>query len=96
MSDPTAGPCCSACGFGYSPVLHLHHIHPLAETETPTNDTVWLCPNCHAMVHEIRRMETHEKRPSHYRMRRSLYDYWLTNECPSEVAEKLRKLADDA
>lgn len=93
MSDPVANPCCSVCGFAYPPVVHLHHIHPLAETEVPSDESAWLCPNCHAMVHEIRRMRRSGRKPRNYQMRLQHLDYWLSEICSPEIADKLIRLA---
>lgn len=93
MHDPVGCPCCQACGFAYPPVMHLHHVYPLAETDKAVDDFAWLCPNCHAMVHEIRRVLHSKRKPTNLRVRLDYLDYWLTTECPSHVADKLRDLA---
>lgn len=93
MADPVANPSCKVCGFAYPPSMHLHHIHPLAESEIVTDDHVWLCPNCHAMVHEIRRMYYSKRKPSSYRLRLAHLDYWLGEVCPPDAAKKLCDIA---
>lgn len=93
MSDPVANPCCCACGFSYPPVIHLHHVYPLAETNQPVDECVWLCPNCHAMVHEIRRVRYGRRRATNLMVRLSHLDYWLVDVCPPEVAAKLLDIA---
>lgn len=93
MRDQYANPCCHACGFRYPPIVHLHHVKPLGETGKDSNDLVWLCPNCHAMVHEIRRCYFSKRRVSNLEMRLSHLDYWLDSECPKDVSQKLLDIA---
>lgn len=93
MSDPVANPCCCACGFSYPPIVHMHHVYPLAETEQPIDECIWLCPNCHAMVHEIRRVRYSKGRVSNLKLRLSHLDYWLGDVCSPDVAAKLIDIA---
>lgn len=93
MRDPVAHPCCFACGFSYPPIVHMHHIYPLSETQEPIDSFKWVCPNCHAMIHEIRRMYYSSKRPSNYQTRLAHLEYWLYEVCQQEVADKLREIA---
>ena len=93
MTDPVANPCCSACGFSYPPVMQGHHVHPIAESEIISDEIVWLCPNCHALVHEIRRVYYSAKRVNNLRMKVSHLDYWLYEVCPQPVMEKLISIA---
>lgn len=93
MNDPFAHPCCVACGFGYPPIVHLHHVQPLGETGKDTPDLVWLCPNCHAMVHEIIRIYYSKRRANNLQMRLSHLEYWLDRECSDERWKKLSEIA---
>lgn len=93
MANPVANPVCPVCDFSYPPVTHLHHIHPLAESDAISDEHVWLCPNCHAMVHEIRRMYYTKRRPSNFRLRSAHLGYWLGEVCTPDVAKKLYDIA---
>ena len=93
MRNPVANPCCGACGFSYPPIVQMHHIYPLAETELPIDEFAWLCPNCHAMVHEIRRVRYGVRRVTNLKVRLSHLDYWLSEVCPPNVAAKLLDIA---
>lgn len=94
MRGQAPHPMCKACGFEYPPVMHLHHLYPISETDVPIDEFVWLCPNCHAMVHEIRRVNYGVRRPSNYRVRKLHLDYWLWEICDREVALKLVDLVE--
>jgi len=88
-------PCCQACGFSYPPIVQLHHKTPLHEVDVVDTDTVWLCPNCHAMVHEIRKLYFKElpRNTAYLRARIRHMDYWLNDIAPKELAQKLMELA---
>lgn len=58
------GDTCKACNFNFGKAygdyaegyIHVHHIHPVSELDTPQNinpekDLVPLCANCHSVVH---------------------------------------------
>jgi predicted HNH restriction endonuclease len=47
---------CFACKYQYTFIDHLHHIRPVAATNGNSIEVIWLCPTCHAMVHEIARL----------------------------------------
>lgn len=85
---------CQACSFAYPPILHLHHVRPLVETGVESEETVWLCPNCHAMVHEIIRVFHSGKKVKNLQVRLDYLGYWLSEICPDDVADKLRSLAE--
>lgn len=91
MSDEFAHPCCQGCGFAYPPVVQLHHLNPIAESDGSDKATVWLCPNCHAMVHEIRKLYIAPtgRRVRYRKARLSHLDYWLDNVCSPELAKNL-------
>ena len=45
---------CEACGFGFTPLLHIHHIVPVSEGGAGHPDNlIALCPNCHELVHKV-------------------------------------------
>ena len=48
---------CQACGFYYdNKIVECHHLTPLSDEQTiynSINDLVTLCPNCHALAHNI-------------------------------------------
>jgi hypothetical protein len=49
---------CLACGFHYEKrIVHVHHLDPLAEQEgvieTKPKNLITLCPNCHALAHDL-------------------------------------------
>lgn len=93
MSDNFANPICYVCGFSYPPIMHLHHLKPLNEGGNADGETVWLCPNCHAMVHEIRRMRYRYRSGMRYKKTRDgHFDYWLES-CDRHVAKKLFEYA---
>lgn len=94
MHDKYANPCCQACDFCYPPVVHGHHIRPVAETNGASDELIWLCPNCHAMVHEIKRVYHSQRKASNLEMRVSHLSYWLTDVCPSHIAKKLCEIAE--
>lgn len=94
MRDQVAHPICEVCAFEYPPIMHLHHLYPISETDVPVDQLVWLCPNCHAMAHEIRRVNYGKRRPSNYRVRKLHLDYWLSEICDREVALKLVGLVE--
>lgn len=54
-TQPEKGvPFCAACQFGFAPILHQHHIRPSSEGGCNDKDNlVYLCPNCHALIHQI-------------------------------------------
>jgi len=48
-----SGGACEICAYGFTPVLHVHHIFPVAMGGTPLQwNLIALCPNCHALVHK--------------------------------------------
>lgn len=53
---------CAVCGFWIHSLLRLHHIIPVSRggVNRPEN-LVYLCPNCHAMVHEMARLLRNRK-----------------------------------
>jgi len=93
MHDKFAQPLCSVCGFAYPPIVHLHHAQPLSETDNAASDVVWLCPNCHAMVHELRRVYYSNKKVSNLAVHLSHLEYWLSDICPAQIADKLQNIA---
>lgn len=47
---------CDVCGFSVMNVLHVHHIRPVSEGGLGAKDNLaLLCPNCHSIVHLIRK-----------------------------------------
>jgi len=48
---------CEVCDFDYSSVVVRHHILPIAlkGSNEPSN-LVWLCPNCHAVIHHLKKL----------------------------------------
>ena len=96
MSNDFAQPYCHACGFSYPPIVHGHHIKPVAATNGVSVKTVWLCPNCHAMVHEIIRCYYSARRPSHYETRMGHLDYWLSEICGDKLRKTLIGLAKES
>ncbi|WP_027722046.1 HNH endonuclease [Maridesulfovibrio zosterae] len=51
---------CQICGFNYDEkVVHVHHKNPIASRKeaaiTKINDLITLCPNCHALAHQVMR-----------------------------------------
>lgn len=47
---------CFVCGFDCTPVLAIHHIEHLSSGgDNQPDNLIPLCPNCHAMVHKIKR-----------------------------------------
>lgn len=51
---------CKSCGFWFEKrIVHVHHLDPLSEqrgvVKTKPGDLVTLCPNCHALAHDILR-----------------------------------------
>ncbi len=57
---------CKICGFDFEAVygdlgyhfIHVHHIKPVSESKeaykiNPTKDMIPVCPNCHAMLHQV-------------------------------------------
>ena len=77
MSHTISIPICSVCSYPYPHITHKHHVHPLASSDTINEETVWLCPNCHAMVHEIRRVHFSSGRTTRFKSRFSLLDNWV-------------------
>jgi predicted HNH restriction endonuclease len=92
MND-MANPFCQVCEFAYPPIVHLHHVHPLASTNEDSNETIWLCPNCHAIVHELVRCYYSPRQPRNVWKRLGHLDYWMSDVCPRDIADKLRDIA---
>ncbi len=95
--DLPGWPTCWVCKTGYAPITQLHHLHPLAESNVIRTNKVWLCPNCHALVHELRRFYPQPKR----RMTREgwarldFLEWWLDEQCDPEVFKRLWRVAID-
>ena len=89
MENPFAHPNCSACGFEYPPIVHLHHVKPLCESEAIDETLEWLCPNCHALVHEIRKIHFLKNKVSNIDIRINHLDYYLYEICKKEIRDKL-------
>ena len=54
IDGDTQPPVCYVCEFNFSPILHRHHIRPKSEGGANTQDNfVYLCPNCHSLVHQL-------------------------------------------
>ena len=94
VTDPNVGPVCRVCQFGCGYVLHGHHIQSLAESTSVCSEIVYLCPNCHAMVHEIRRMRyaPHRMRVRNRADRLEQLEYW-EDQSDKAVVAKLHDLA---
>lgn len=94
MANPIALPLCAVCNYPYPHITHMHHVKPLAETKAISEETTWLCPNCHAMVHELRRVYFSSTRflARSRKSRLSMLDYWMEQTDQSTV-DKLMDIA---
>lgn len=45
---------CEICGFGFKPILQIHHIVPMSEFGTNQSENIiCVCPNCHKTLHHL-------------------------------------------
>lgn len=48
---------CEVCRFICAPIMHLHHVLPVADGGDGLPDNlIALCPNCHSAIHQIRKV----------------------------------------
>lgn len=94
VTNPDVAPVCNVCRFGCGYVLHGHHVQALSESTIVCSEIVYLCPNCHAMVHEIRRMHyaPHRMRVRNRADRLEQLDYW-EDQSDKMIVAKLHDLA---
>ncbi len=66
---------CHCCRFKHWPILHVHHINPVSENGFADEQLMWtVCPNCHAYVHELRRLRGTSKYAEVFDLLVRLYD----------------------
>lgn len=47
---------CAVCGFSFSPAIARHHILPVSQGgNNNTDNLIWLCANCHAVIHSLKK-----------------------------------------
>lgn len=95
VSNPYVGPTCRVCRFIYPYVLHVHHVVPLGESTEINSEVVYLCPTCHAMVHEIRRLyyAPNRMRVRYHEDRLEQLNYWEDQQPDKSITAKLYDLA---
>jgi 5-methylcytosine-specific restriction endonuclease McrA len=73
---------CEICGFWIHSILRLHHVIPVSRdgVNRPEN-LVYLCPNCHAIVHEAaKRLRDKKSGDRYFEFKRQLSDVYDDNQ----------------
>ena len=86
---------CAACRFGFTPILHSHHIRPRSDGgHNHASNRVLLCPNCHALVHELYKWSqcANSGEFDHYYENFSALKEWICKNLGEEVYENLADL----
>lgn len=83
----TGSKSCRICGYGCTPILHLHHIKDVqyGGDNSPEN-IVLLCPNCHAIVHTFMSDRAEKEYGLEYLVQ------WINANLPAEGIQTLREL----
>lgn len=85
-------PVCEGCkdNHVFPHILHHHHLTPLSEASPfETRYLLFLCPNCHALIHLMRK---YKQRGPNLQVADDL-EFWLDERMPPDIVERLWDIA---
>lgn len=69
---------CVVCGFSFSHAIARHHILPVSEGgKNDSDNLIWLCANCHAVIHSLKKWLARNYFDNHQMTRANKQPRWV-------------------